>query len=367
MPTFCPCPALFVARGYGYGGVTRGRGTGGGGRGDGVRGRGRWNPLKGVTRSWGHFVRRSRSTQIRTLAMVGVVVVGLVTWVATSPSSTSQAVASTGGSPSGTTGSSPSPVSSASTSSRGVSAHAINVMFPLVSLNSLAGKEGFASDAEFGEQTKAILLFVKQINDSGGIHGRKINPDHHHLRPHQRGGHAGPVQDLDRGIAGRLRRPRRGGGLDRGQRVVHHPRRPHPLHRPVDHGDQLDQRGLAVSLVDGAGSVHHPPGRGGLGPQLRAPGRQEGGRGGRKPGLGPGGPQAVPAARPGGGRCDPGGRDHRRRSQRHRHHRHPGPPGRPTAPKRRGDIGHPVDAVQCLLPGAPGRDRPAVLPPPPAQ
>jgi hypothetical protein len=45
-----------------------------------------------------------------------------------------------------------------------------------VSLNSLAGQEGFAEDAEYGEQTKAIELFVKQINDSEGINGRKINP-----------------------------------------------------------------------------------------------------------------------------------------------------------------------------------------------
>ena len=46
-----------------------------------------------------------------------------------------------------------------------------------MSLNSLAGREGFAEDAEYGEQTKAIELFVKQINDSGGINGRKIIPN----------------------------------------------------------------------------------------------------------------------------------------------------------------------------------------------
>jgi hypothetical protein len=50
------------------------------------------------------------------------------------------------------------------------------VVFPVVSLNSLAGKEGFAADAEFGEQVKAIKLFVGQINDTGGINGRKIDP-----------------------------------------------------------------------------------------------------------------------------------------------------------------------------------------------
>ena len=41
----------------------------------------------------------------------------------------------------------------------------------------LAGRPGgIRQDAEYGEQTKAIQLFVKQINDAGGINGRKINP-----------------------------------------------------------------------------------------------------------------------------------------------------------------------------------------------
>jgi hypothetical protein len=61
-------------------------------------------------------------------------------------------------------------------SSRGVTVHRINVVFPVVSLSSLAGQEGFAEDAEYGEQTKAIELFVKQINDAGGINGRTIDP-----------------------------------------------------------------------------------------------------------------------------------------------------------------------------------------------
>jgi hypothetical protein len=134
----------------------------------------RWNPLRGVARSWGHFVRRPRSTQIRTVALVVAVLAGAAVWVATAPPSTPTAAASNPSS--GGSGSGPTPVSRASTSSRGVSAHAVNVVFPVVSLNSLAGKEGFAQDAEFGEQTKAILLFVKQVNGNGGINGRKINP-----------------------------------------------------------------------------------------------------------------------------------------------------------------------------------------------
>ena len=142
-----------------------------------MSGRTRWNPLGGIARSWGHFVRRRRSTQIRTVVLIVAVIAGTTVWVATSPSGSSAPAASNPGvTTGGSGGGGPSPVSSASTSSRGVTDHSINVVFPVVALGSLAGKEGFASDAEFGEQTKAIDLFVKQINDKGGIHGRKINP-----------------------------------------------------------------------------------------------------------------------------------------------------------------------------------------------
>jgi hypothetical protein len=99
---------------------------------------------------------------MRVLAAVGAVIV-----LAVLPTTASSSAAPSRGF---------SPVSSASTSSRGVNKHSINVVFPVVSLNSLAGREGFAEDAEYGEQTKAITLFVKQINDDGGIHGRKIDP-----------------------------------------------------------------------------------------------------------------------------------------------------------------------------------------------
>ncbi len=94
---------------------------------------------------------------IRLMAAMSVVALTMVVWV-------------------GAASASPSSVRTASTSARGVTRNHINVVFPVVSLNSLAGKEGFASDAEFGEQTKAIELFVKQINGAGGINGRKINP-----------------------------------------------------------------------------------------------------------------------------------------------------------------------------------------------
>jgi hypothetical protein len=71
---------------------------------------------------------------------------------------------------------SPTPVTAASTSARGVSASSINVVFPLISFSSIEGQFEIESDAEYGEQVKAIHLFVNQINAAGGINGRKLNP-----------------------------------------------------------------------------------------------------------------------------------------------------------------------------------------------
>ena len=70
----------------------------------------------------------------------------------------------------------PIPVTHASTSSRGVTADTINVVFPIISFSSIEGEFEIKSDAEYGEQSRAIHLFVDQVNDAGGINGRKINP-----------------------------------------------------------------------------------------------------------------------------------------------------------------------------------------------
>ncbi len=78
------------------------------------------------------------------------------------------------GSP-GVAGAATVPVSQASTSTRGVSSTTINVAFPVANLDALASTYGFAGDVEYTEQSKAINLFVDQINNSGGINGRKIN------------------------------------------------------------------------------------------------------------------------------------------------------------------------------------------------
>jgi hypothetical protein len=136
-----------------------------------------WNPVAPVGRSWRRLRRRPRAMQVRTALIVVAIVVGLVTWLAFAPSGTpggsgaAGAAEVTSGSSSTAT-----PVSQASTSNRGVSKTEINVVFPVVAINSLAGKEGFATDREYNEQIPAINLYVNQINNSGGINGRKINP-----------------------------------------------------------------------------------------------------------------------------------------------------------------------------------------------
>jgi hypothetical protein len=107
--------------------------------------------------------------------LMGALLVCVAACGSSTPSASSTTAASTA-----STGNSgvahPSPVSSASTSTRGIVGKTINVVFPVVSLSSLAGQEGFAEDPEFGEQNKAIDFYVGQINKSGGINGRKINP-----------------------------------------------------------------------------------------------------------------------------------------------------------------------------------------------
>jgi Periplasmic binding protein len=141
-----------------------------------MSGSSRWNPLAALAHSWGHFVRRPRRTQLRTVVLIVAVGAGVVVWLATSPSSTPSGSAATASPTTTHAAGGPVPVSEASTSTRGIQGNTINVAFPVVSLNSLAGQEGFAEDPEFGEQTKAIQFYVKQINDSGGINGRHINP-----------------------------------------------------------------------------------------------------------------------------------------------------------------------------------------------
>ncbi len=83
-----------------------------------------------------------------------------------------------------------------------------------------------------------------------------------------------------------LRRGGRAGGLDGGRSALHHPGGPHPLHRRVDDGHRLDQRGLALPVVDRSRPGDHPAGRGRLGTG-RPSDRRAASRWGSSPATGP--------------------------------------------------------------------------------
>jgi hypothetical protein len=133
-------------------------------------------PLTPFGRAWRRLRRRPPAMQIRTILMILAVIIGLLVWLAMAPTGTPGSADDAGASEVPVHATAPTPVSRASTSARGVSAHSITVVFPVVAINSLAGETGLAEDEEYGDQTKAINLFVNQINRAGGIHGRDINP-----------------------------------------------------------------------------------------------------------------------------------------------------------------------------------------------
>jgi hypothetical protein len=121
-------------------------------------------------RTWRRFRRRPVGVRFAAAAVAVVVVVGVVFAVG-SRSSTPPSATTAGATSGGVT-----PPDRASTSSAGVTAHTISVVFPISNLTALSTSLGFAGDLEYSEQTKAIDLFVGQINDAGGIRGRKIKP-----------------------------------------------------------------------------------------------------------------------------------------------------------------------------------------------
>jgi hypothetical protein len=134
-----------------------------------------FKPTAPFGRTWRRLRRRPAAMQIRTIVMILAVIITLVVWIILAPSGTPGSAEGAGASEVAASAK-VTPVSQASTSSRGVSSKSINVVFPIISLSSIAGRLGLAEDKEYGDQTKAIKLFVNQINNTGGINGRTINP-----------------------------------------------------------------------------------------------------------------------------------------------------------------------------------------------
>jgi Periplasmic binding protein len=125
--------------------------------------------LGSASRLWRRFRRRPLRVQVVSVVVVLAFLGGLV-YVVAAGSTPAHSGSSTSVTPAALATGQP------SSNSAGVTAHSINVVFPVSNLEALASNLGFSTDAEYGEQTKAIHLFVDQINNGGGINGRKIVP-----------------------------------------------------------------------------------------------------------------------------------------------------------------------------------------------
>ena len=117
--------------------------------------------------------RYSRIHRLQVGAIVVVIAVACAACAKPVSAPTSGATATNSGVPGNTTVATP--PDRASTSTRGIVGKTINVVFPVANLSSLASQEGFAGDPEDAQQAPAIKFYVNQINNSGGINGRKIN------------------------------------------------------------------------------------------------------------------------------------------------------------------------------------------------
>ena len=139
------------------------------------------------------------------------------------------------------------------------------MVFPVVAINSLAGKEGFAEDKEYNEQIPAIHLFVNQINNSGGINGRKINPIITQFDPTNDANMQALCQQWTQGSPAVFAVVDGIGSLGGGRPALRRPAGSDPADQRLVHHDQLDQPGLALSLVDRPGHDTRAGGGGAVG------------------------------------------------------------------------------------------------------
>ncbi|HLX89731.1 MAG TPA: ABC transporter substrate-binding protein [Acidimicrobiales bacterium] len=136
---------------------------------------GRWQ--SSIRRTWRRLRRQSAAVQVGALvgalAIVGGAVGGVVASSGSNGSGPGTLLGTSRGPSLGTPGVG---IDQASTSTRGVVGNTINVAFPVANLTALSANLGFLGDTEFGVQPAAIHIFVNDINDHGGIDGKKINP-----------------------------------------------------------------------------------------------------------------------------------------------------------------------------------------------
>ena len=126
---------------------------------------------RGLKTSWRRFQRRPVGVRLGTVVVIMVVIGGIAYGLST------KAGNNTGSGTVATPSAQILALEHASTSTVGITSTTITVGFPVSNLNGLAASLGFETDVEYSEQAKAIDLFVNQINDQGGVYGRKIVPD----------------------------------------------------------------------------------------------------------------------------------------------------------------------------------------------
>ena len=192
----------------------------------------------------------------------------------------------------------------------GVTKTSINVVFPVVAVNSLAGKLGFAEDKEYNEQIPAINLYVDQINQAGGINGRKINPIIVQFDPTNDANMQALCEQWTQGSPG-VFAVVDGIGTWEGDDQLCVTQQGHtPLISAWSTISDWTAPRLALPVVDRARHGSRARCHRAVGPELGPPRpRRQGGRRGLRPGGRPGGAQPVPPARPQEGGHHPARRD----------------------------------------------------------
>jgi branched-chain amino acid transport system substrate-binding protein len=121
-----------------------------------------------VRRGWRNVRSQNVAVQIVATVVALALVMGVVGLVVVILPSGGSSSSSGGGNEGESTG-----AKQASTSARGVTKDAITVVFPIIDLSAISNATGLGGTDEKSDQ--AIETFVGEINDGGGINGRKID------------------------------------------------------------------------------------------------------------------------------------------------------------------------------------------------
>ena len=235
----------------------------------------------------------------------------------------------------------------------------------MVNLNGLAGTLGFSTDYESKEQAEAIHLFVQQINDRGGINGRKINPIISDFTPESTAQMRSLCKNWTEGDPPAFAVLDGVGTWSGGNELCVAQEGHTPFIGQWTTVHQLDHRGFPVPVVDGAARVH-PPGRRelGLATGLLSPSKKlgivVGDRASDKLALND---YLLPDLRRAG--CSPMVESIPAGTTEEATTSADAPLVVQKLKNAGGHRGDPATPLQRLLPGPPGADTAAVLPPPP--